>query len=383
MKIAVNTRFLLKGKLEGIGWFTYEVLKRLVKAHPEHEFIFCFDRPYDRSFLFGNNVHPLVISPPARHAILWWYWFEVALPGALKKYRPDVFLSPDGYCSLRMKTPTVMVMHDMAYLHYPEQIPLHGRVFYRHFTPKYLERADRIVSVSSYTKSDILQHFLIDPAKIKIACNGCRDIFHPLDDISKKEIKDKYANGQDYFLFVGAVHPRKNVDRLIKAFDRFKAQSNAPTKLLIGGRRGWQTEEVQKAYDQALFKKDIVFLGYLNEQVLPDLVASAIALVYVSLFEGFGVPLLEAMHAEVPIITSNTSSMPEVAGEAAIKVTPTNIDSICLALQEVYEKADLRNQLVEHGKKQRELFSWEKAAGVIWENLEEVSRLTQRQTTKG
>ena len=100
MKIAINTRLLLKNRLEGIGRVTYEIVRRLVKAHPEDEFIFCFDRPYDKRFIFGENVIPLVISPPSRHPILWYLWFEHSLPSALKKHQPDVFYSTDGYLSL-------------------------------------------------------------------------------------------------------------------------------------------------------------------------------------------------------------------------------------------------------------------------------------------
>ncbi|HAD33931.1 MAG TPA: glycosyltransferase family 1 protein, partial [Chitinophagaceae bacterium] len=127
MKIAVNARFLLKGKLEGIGWFTHEIIRRVVNMHPEHQFIFFFDRPFDSSFLYAKNVEAVILNPPARHPFLWWIWFEWAIPRALKKYQADMFISTDGFLSLRTQTPTLLVMHDLAFEHFPEHLPLKFR----------------------------------------------------------------------------------------------------------------------------------------------------------------------------------------------------------------------------------------------------------------
>nr|HQU58994.1 glycosyltransferase [Saprospiraceae bacterium] len=141
MKIAINTRFLLAGKLEGIGRYTYEVSRRLVQQQPGDEFIFFFDRPYDPEFCFGPNVQPVVLPPPARHPLLWYVWFEWSIAWALKHYRPDVFFSPDSYLSLRSATPTVLTVHDLAFEHFPEQVPALVKRYYRHFMPRYCHRA--------------------------------------------------------------------------------------------------------------------------------------------------------------------------------------------------------------------------------------------------
>jgi len=369
MRIAVNTRFLLNDKLEGIGWFTYEVVRRLVQAHPEHEFIFLFDRPYDAQFIFGENVTPVVLFPPARHPVLWLWWFEWSVPRALKKYRADVFLSPDGYCSLRASTPTVMVTHDIAHVHLPMHIPARFRYYYDFFVPRYLRRAERIVTVSEFSKRDIAQHYKIANEKIAVACNGVREDFQPLSEAEKNAVKQQYADGQDYFFYVGAVHPRKNVHRLIRAFDAFKKRTQAPAKLLIGGRFAWQTGEVKAAYDAADCKDDIVFLGYIPDAELPRLMGAALALTYVSLFEGFGVPVLEALHGDVPVLTSNVSSLPEVAGDAGLLVNPLEVEAIASAMQQLYGNAALREKLIATGNIQRQKFSWERAAEIVWEHL--------------
>ncbi|MEN0003242.1 MAG: glycosyltransferase family 1 protein [Bacteroidota bacterium] len=365
MTIAVNTRFLLPNKLEGIGWFTYEVVKRLVERHPEHRFIFLFDRPFDEQFLFANNVEPLVVFPPARHPLLWYAWFEWGVPKALRNVKADVFLSPDSYCSLRTKVPTVLVTHDIAHVHFPEQIPWLVRHYYDFYVPQFLNRAERIVTVSEFSKADMVQHYGVPSGKISVACNGSRGHFRPIEKATQHAIRAKYADNQEYFFYLGALHPRKNLERLIQAFDQFKQQSGAPTKLLIGGRFAWQTGSIKATYDEAKHSKDIHFLGYIADDELPLVMGSAKALTYVSLFEGFGMPILEAMYAEVPVISSAGSSMGEVAGAAGLLVDPTSVEAIAKAMLAIQEDIALGATLVEKGREQRQQFTWERAADVV------------------
>lgn len=372
MKIAVNTRFLINDRLEGIGWFTYEVVRRLVENHPEHQFYFLFDRPFDEGFVFGPNVEPIVVSPPARHPVLWYWWFERAAPRVLRKIRPDVFFSPDGYASLRAETPTVMVTHDLAFEHFPGHVPGLVRRYYRYFVPRFHRRVERIIAVSEFTKADIERQYGIAGEKIAVACNGVRPAFRPLDEALKRAVRNRYANGKPYFFYVGSVHPRKNIDRLIMAFDRFKQRAGTDAQLLIGGRLAWQSKAVQQAYDRARFRADITFLGFVPDDELPLLLGAATALVYVSLFEGFGVPLLEAMHCETPIITSNATSMREVAGEAGYLVDPTVVDQIAVAMQVLEADTAKQQSLIEAGRRQRTKYSWERAAAIVWEKLLEV-----------
>jgi len=372
MKIAVNTRFLLKDKLEGIGWVTYELLKRMVEQHPEDEFLFFFDRAYDERFVFGKNVQPIVLAPPARHPFLWFIWFEIAIPRALKKYKPDVFLSTDGYCSIRATTKTVMITHDIAHLHFPEQIPTLVKKYYNKYVPLFLNRANQIISVSHFTKSDIIEQYGIEANKISVVHNGCREGFHPLDNKEQEKIREKYAEGASYFFYVGAVHPRKNLHRLLLAFDQFKKKNKSTIRLLLGGRFAWQTDEVKDAFELSDHQDDIKFLGYVPEEDLPKVMASAYAFVYPSLFEGFGLPLLEAMHCDVPVITSTVSSLPEVTGEAGIKINPQSIDEIANALEKIYLDTTLRSQLIQVGRQQRTQFNWDVSAEKVYSVLKNV-----------
>jgi glycosyltransferase involved in cell wall biosynthesis len=372
MRIAVNTRFLLKNRLEGIGLYTHEVVRRLVEQHPEHEFIFLFDRPYDPSFVFGKNVKPVVLFPPARHPLLFVWWFEWSVRRALRQYRADVFLSPDNFLCLGTSIKTVLVTHDIAHVHFPGQVPLVHRLYYRFFAKKFNQRADRIVAVSEYTKADLVRQYGIAPAKISVSGNGCRAIFRPLQSTEKQAVRKIFAEGKPYFYYIGAVHPRKNVHRLIAAFDQFKNETGLPHLLLIAGRFAWQAGEVKTAYETARHRADIRFLGYISDEVAAQLMGAAEALAYVSLFEGFGVPVLEAMYAEVPIVTSNVSSLPEVAGDAALLADPTSVDEIAAAMRRIAEDEHLRNKLVANGRLQRMKFNWQRATDVVYEMLDAV-----------
>ncbi len=369
MKIAVNTRLLLKGKLEGIGWFTYQTLKRMVENHPEHEFIFIFDRPYDPSFIFGKNVTAIVVGPPARHPILFYLWLDWSVAYVLKKYKADVFLSPDGFGTLNSTVPTCLVIHDLAFEHYPEHLKKSHSFYFRKFTPLFARKAKRIVTVSEYSKNDISTRYQIALEKIAVSNNAAHEEYAPLDWAIRENIKKEYTEGCEYFIFAGALHPRKNVVNLLKAFIRFKKRNGSNMKLSIVGRMAWNYKEVVEMKNEMPFKEDVVWLGYLDVQELAKLMAAAYALVYASLFEGFGIPIIEAYKCAVPAIVSNTSSMPEVAGDAALIVDPSDYHDIADKMSQLYKDEGLREKLSKNAVQQAQKFTWEKAAEVLWENI--------------
>lgn len=369
MRIAVNTRLLLKGKLEGIGWFTAQTLERIVKDHPEHEFIFFFDRPYDPQFVFAPNVTPVVVHPQARHPILYYAWFEWSIPFLLRKYKADLFLSTDGYMSLSTKVPTLLVIHDLAFVHYPEHyVPTH-RFYWRHYSPLFAKKATRIATVSTYTKEDISRNYGIDPEKIDVVYNGAHNEYRPLTHSEREEVKAKYADGSEYFVFAGALHPRKNVVNLLKAFISFKKRQKTNMKLVIVGRFAWKYEAVAEMRYTMPYKEDVKWVGYMNVDELSKVIGGAYALVYASLFEGFGIPILEAYQCNVPAITSNTSSMPEVAGDAALLVDPTDPEDIANKMHLLYKDEALRARLIANAPAQVKKFNWQASANKLWASL--------------
>lgn len=369
MRIAVNTRLLLKGKLEGIGWFTYQTLKRIVEHHPEHEFIFFFDRPYDPSFVFAPNVTPVVVSPQARHPILFYLWFEWSIPHMLRKYKADLFLSTDGYLSLSTKVTTCLVIHDLAFEHYPEHFVLSHKLYWRYYSPLFARKAKQIATVSTYSKEDIVQHYHIAPEKITVVYNGAHDEYHPLGWEEREEVKKQYADGCEYFVFAGALHPRKNIVNLLKAFVAFKKRQRSNMKLVVVGRLAWKYEEVEEMRAEMPFKEDVKWVGYMDVNELSRVMGGAYALVYASLFEGFGIPILEALECDVPAIVSKTSSMPEVAGDAGLQVDPNDVQDIADKMELLYKDEALRARLIVAAREQAKKFSWDKSAEKLWQSM--------------
>ncbi len=370
MIIAINTRLLQKDKLDGIGWFTYESLKRIVTFHPEHEFIFIFDRKYDKQFIFADNVKPVVIPPPTRHPYLINFWFEYSIPYLLKKYKADLFISPDGWLSLKTKVPSVTVIHDLNFEKYPEYLPPVYRKYYQKYFPKYAKKALRIATVSEFSKEDIVERYNVSPEKIDVVYNGCNTDYKTVSEEMKQFVSDRYNLNAPYFIFVSSLHPRKNLINLFKAFDSFKNKTGSPVKLLVVGKKMWWSEEMENAFQQMSFRDSVVFAGRLSTVELNNVIGSALAMVYVSFFEGFGIPLVEAFNCGTPVITSNITSMPEIAGDAAIYADPFSVDSIADAMIKMASSDQLRENLIQKGNERKLLYSWDRTAELLWNCIE-------------
>lgn len=370
MLIAVNTRFLIKNNCDGISNFTFETLKRITNKHREHQFLFIFDRKFDKSFIFSDNIIPVVSIPQARHPFLWYLWFEYSIPRIFQKYKPDVFISPDGYLSLKSNVPTIPVIHDLNFWHRPEEMPYLIRKYYNKFFPLFAQKAVRIATVSEYSKQDIIKSFNINEQKIDVVHSGVREFFRPISDDEKHKTKNKYTNNSDFFIFIGSFVKRKNIANAIISFNKFKQEYCSNIKLILVGQKIFSTKELMSIYNSLEHKNDIIFLHNLSHQEVANLLASAIALLYPSFFEGFGVPLLEAMHCEIPIITSNTTSLPEIAGDTAILVNPNSVEEIKNAMIEIIVNKEKVKILLENAKSQKNKFSWDITAGKLWNSME-------------
>ena len=369
MRIAVNTRLLLPGKMDGIGWFTSETMRRIADAHPEHEFYFFFDRQPSRELEFSANVKCLSLCPQARHPILWRLFFDVSVRLALRHYRIDLFVSPDGMMPHHPPVPTLTVIHDLNFEHFDGNIkPSHQR-FMRHHFPRYASEATRVATVSEYSRGDIAQTYGIDEGKIDVVYNGSHHNYTPLDEGEKAKVRGRWTQGNPYVIFVSTILKRKNLANLLLAFDRVKAtEQGRGLKLVVVGQRAWWADELADAYENLRHQADVIFAGRAEPADLSSLLAAAEMLVYPSFFEGFGIPILEAMYADTPVVASHTTSMPEVGGEAARYIDPANVDDIAQAIVEVLDPA-VRQQMVARGRVQRQRFSWERSANLLWRSM--------------
>jgi glycosyltransferase involved in cell wall biosynthesis len=374
VQIVVNTRLLLSNRLEGIGWFTYQTLKRITAAHPECHFVFLFDRAYSEEFVFSDNVTPMILSPKARHPVLYYIWFQHSVKPLLNRMNPDLFLSPDGFLCLGATCKQLPVIHDLNFIHHPKDVKWMTGKYYNHYFPKFAKTASRIATVSEYSKADIIKNYGIDAAKIDVVYNGINSFFRPLSEEEKITTRKKFSSSKNYFVNVGSLHPRKNIASLIRAFAAFKKETGSDMKLLLAGPHFWGVKDIYSAIDENNLKEDIVFTGRLADEDLASVLGAATALTFVPYYEGFGIPLVEAMEARVPIITSNVTSLPEVAGNAALLVDPFNTDEIKNAMVKLYRDEKLRTDLIQKGLIQKEKFSWDKSADLLWKSIEKAVR---------
>jgi len=372
MKIAINARELLKGRMEGIGRYIFETTRQMVLDHPDDEFFFFFDRKYDASFIFADNITPIIVYPQSRHPLLWYIWFEITIPYYLKKYEIDAFYSGDTYLSMKTKVPTLLVSHDVAYKHYPKYIKKIHLDYYENNFAKFHKKADHIVAVSEFTRQDIIKIYNLNPAKVSVGHNATPLGFLPKTEEEKTSIKNNLTEGCPYFIYVGSLHPRKNVVNLIRAFDKFKKDHQSVHKLVLVGRMAWKNEELQDVFITTEYRNDIIFTGHVSNIKLPKYLAAADALTYVSVFEGFGIPILEGMSSGTPVITSNVSSMPEVAGKAALLIDPHDPNSIAEGMWQIVYNTELRDRLITKGYERVKAFSWKKTADHIYKELEKL-----------
>lgn len=369
MQIVVNTRLLLKNRLDGMGWFSYQTLKRITQNNPDVHFVFLFDRNFDEEFIFSDNITPLILSPQARHPFLYYVWFQFSVKNLLNKMKPDLFLSPDGFLSLGAKCRQLPVIHDINFAHYPRDIKWLTAKYYNRYFSLYAKEATRIATVSKFSKNDIAETYDIVPEKIDVVYNGINSFFKPLSETEKQQARQKFSKGKNYFLFVGSLSPRKNIPNLIKAFSQFKNETKSDIKLLLAGSEFWGMSDIHKTIEQNHLRDEVIFTGRLIDEDLASVLGAALALTFVPYYEGFGIPLIEAMQAEIPIITSNAASLPEIAGDAAIEVNPFDANEIKNAMLQISTNENLRKDLIAKGINQKQNFSWDKSAGLLWESV--------------
>lgn len=371
LRIGINTRLLLPGELDGIGKFTSEVAYRLADLAPEHEFHWFFDRRVELPAELPPNVIIHVLPPPTRHPFLYYIWFEGMLPRALKRNGIERFFSPDGFLSLRSKVPAFPVIHDLNFELYPQDLPFWTRTYYRRFFPRFARKASRIMTVSEHSARDIRQRYGVEEQLIRVVYNGVDERFHPIPAADQKKVRDRWTEGSPFLIHVGSLHPRKNIARTIRSFNSYQQKRGQDLKLVFVGKSMWWTRDMEEALKELEEPERVVFTGHLGDASLNQLLASSMGLLYLSYFEGFGIPVLEAMKAEVPVLCSDRTSLPEVGGNAVLYTDPGCEVSIEEGMARLMEDEELRQRVIEKGKERAEAFTWDRVAQRVKRTLEE------------
>jgi len=370
----------------GIGRYTRELVSALLAldrgADSPHQYAIFAATGGLRSETWNLESHPHVRVRTIPLTDDWlarlWHRLRLPIPIEIVTGPLDLFYSPDFVLPpTRRITRTLLTVHDLSFLHYPEAFVPALRRYLERFVPRSIARADLVLADSAYTRSDIVSILGVSSEKVQVLYSGVPAGFWPEPESGEREwLQARYDIGaQPYVLSVGTLQPRKNYVRLIRAFANLKSQTLGPEtpQLVIAGGRGWLYEDIFAEAEK--HGQSVRILGFVDEVDLPALYRNAALFVFPSLYEGFGLPVLEAMSCGVPVVCSNASSLPEVAGDAAWLVDPFDIKGLAGAMGHVLEDADLRRAMVVRGMAQAARFTWEQAARQLLDVFDSLGRM--------
>jgi glycosyltransferase involved in cell wall biosynthesis len=340
----------------GIGRYVINLIKNLPKIDKElrlsilvnDDFFLKTDEQTGYFTVIKANIKWLSISE------------QLYIPSIIRKIKPDVFHAPSFAVPVIQPCPTVVTIHDLIHLLFPEHYSLLHKAYYGFFLKTALKNAARIITVSQSSKKDLLSHYNIPDAKIEVTYEGVEDSFRPIHDKNRLNLfKNKYHLPDQFILYVGNRKKHKNLERLVEAYSKFRKQDESRHYLVLSGLKD---KNVERLAFKHKVKEWVVFSGHVDEEEMPLLYNSANLFVFPSLYEGFGLPPLEALACGVPVITSNAASLPEIIGGAGMLVCPQNSEEIAAAMSKVLSDKVLRKELIEKGMAQAGLFSWEECA---------------------
>ena len=370
MRIAIDARKLHDF---GIGTYVRNLLRHLARQDARNEYV-VFCRPADREYVaeLGGNIRPVVESAPA-YSIREQY----RLPLALRRERIDVFHAPHYVLPPLTPCRSVVTIHDCIHLMFPQYLP--GRLahaYARGVLWAAVRRSDRILTVSEASKRDILRFFSVSAGKVEVIPNGIDERFRLVpSDEEIARVRERYLLHDPFLLYAGNIKPHKNLERLIEAFHLLRQRGHEHLRLLIIGNEVSKYPTLRRMVHHFKLHAYVRFLGFVPDQMLAVLYRLADVFVFPSLYEGFGLPPLEAMASGTPVVTSNVSSLPEVVGDAALLIDPYDTGSIAGAIERILSDPALREDLVRRGQARAREFSWERSVARIRSVYEEVAGL--------
>lgn len=382
MWIGIDASRATGARLTGTERYSREIIAALLSIAPQHCFRLYVREALDPDFLLRSrrpdDIEPVVIS---RRRL----WTHLGLSRELALRPPDALFVPAHVLpisfirsQMRRRIRTVVTVHDVGYRHFPQAHPPAQRSYLDFGTQLSVRYADVVIADSQATRRDVL-HFYgkhVTPAHVVVAHPGPLPLVEVRSDEARRVLaKFGLDDGQPYVLHVGTLQPRKNLRRLIQAWAHVIARSGlAGMRLVLAGGRGWGGEDLHAAVEAAGVQSSIVLTGYVSELEKAALMHHARAYVFPSLYEGFGFPVLEAQSAGVPVACSNTSSLPEVAGEAALLFDPLDVEAIAHALETLVSDEGMRARLIEAGRRNLARFSWDACARIVLDSLERAGR---------
>lgn len=359
MRIGIDAT-ALPIQLGGAGYYIVNLIRTLPRIDRENEYIVYTKRIHASLFQSQGRIQVISLSLASR--VIRIVWEQTILPWLARQSKLSVLHSPHYTMPLLRSCPTVVTYHDMTFFLYPQLHRLYKRLFFRSIVRLSADRAGAIIAVSDSSRRDILRILKLDAQRVFAIPLGVSEEFRHVDNAPEIGcVRSKFNVPERIVLCVGTLEPRKNLPALIGAFKDL-VDRDLNYSLVIVGRKGWQYAEIFQTLEYSGIRDRVIFLDYVPQTDLPFLYNAADLFVYPSLYEGFGLPVLEAMACGVPVITSNTSSMPEIAGDAGLLVDPHNTDEWADAMHRVLTDRALHAKLAQRGLERSKLFSWERTA---------------------
>ena len=375
-KILLDATPLLKD-LSGVGNVTYQYAKELQKLYSNITFYYAWfyskqlrERPlgqYEKAVNLAKKYLP-------RPYILTHSLKTLIYNYTLLSQKPDIFIQPNyiSFASI-IDVPTITFIHDLSHIRYREYHPKERVEYFDRYLQKNIEKSAKIITISEFTKKELIDLGLCDEQKIEVIYNGVDEKFRPIGKSEFAKIASRFDIGyKSYFLFVGTLEPRKNLSTLLQSYLLYLEKSQNPLPLVLAGGIGWRSEYfddiLQKALDSGYVKR----LGYVVEEELIALYGGARAFIFPSLYEGFGLPPLEAMACATPVIASNSSSIPEVVGDAGLLIDPLDVDAFCQALLQIEIDDESCKMLSQKGLQRAKKFNWKNSAKSLQKVIESI-----------
>jgi glycosyltransferase involved in cell wall biosynthesis len=362
MHIGLNAHLLSLSRsyrAAGINWYIYNLLRHLPNVGDQHHYTaFLGDKGARQAF---PELETKTTSLPTVNPAVRIFWEQTVQPLQLLKEGMDLFHSLAFVQPVLLPCPGIVTIYDLSFILFPEYLHPMRRLYLRWGTGYSVRRAQRIIAISSSTKRDIVELLGITEGKVDVVPCGVDEDFQPLEDQVLADFRRKRHLPGQMILFVGTIEPRKNLIALLRGYALLRERVQPPL-LVIGGAQGWYHQEVFSAVEKLGLREDVIFPGYIPREELPHWYNAADLFIYPSLYEGFGLPPLEAMACGTPVITSNLSSLPEVVGEAGILVNPDSVEEIAEAMHRVLTDNNLQAEMSGKGLNRAREFSWKKAA---------------------
>lgn len=361
MHIGLNAHLLSLAETyrgAGINWYIHNLLTHLPRVDRDNLYTAFLGDGRFTSQELALELSRLPTSRPVVRIL----WEQVVQPFALRKERVDLLHALAFVTPLLSPCPSVVTIYDLSFLLYPDSFKRSKRFYLSLFTRLSARRARRIIAISESTKRDVVRLLGVPPEKVEVVCCGIDEAFRPLAEDQVAAFRSKRGLPERFILFVGTIEPRKNVTKLIEAFATLRYCDLAPLKLVIGGAKGWFYDDVFARVEELGLEGQVMFPGYIPVSKLPLWYNAAELFVYPSLYEGFGLPPLEAMACGTPVVTANTSSLPEVVGQAGLTVDPLDVEELAEAMRQVLDDEALRQEMRERGLQRAKGFSWTKTA---------------------